>query len=131
MAAAARYVADLIAAACRLGWEVGCPENLDVPEELLARAREHFSRLPVRYYSEIFANLVVPPEKPVVADLADDLVDIYRDLYPGLLLFDAGKHAEAGDHWRFWFAHHWGEHATSAIRAIWSYLAGREGAEVR
>ena len=51
------------------------------------------------------------------ADLSElDLMDIYRDIAPGLALYRAGKRQEAESHWRFWFANHWGEHATSALR---------------
>jgi hypothetical protein len=55
----------------------------------------------------------------------DDLVDIYSDVAPGLELFESGDLAAAKDHWQFWLSHHWGEHATSALRALWSFLAGR------
>jgi hypothetical protein len=82
-----------------------------------------------QYYSEIFNNLLVPSEEPVTGNLVDDLTDIYSDIAPGLDLFDAGRKDEAKNHWQFWLASHWGEHATSASRALWSYLAGREGSE--
>jgi hypothetical protein len=85
--------------------------------------------LPVQYYSEIFNSLVVPPEEGVAGDLVDDLVDIYQDVAPGLELYDAGRRDEAKNHWQFWLASHWGGHATSATRALWSYLAGRVSRE--
>ena len=73
-------------------------------------------------YSEIFNPLQVPPEEPVVGHLGDDLGDIYGDVLEGLRLFQSGKREEAIWEWGFGFQHHWGEHATCAIRALHAYL---------
>jgi hypothetical protein len=54
--------------------------------------------------------------------LADDLGDIYRDVTTGLRAFQAGHILQARWEWGFHFQHHWGEHATSAIRALHSWL---------
>ncbi|MEO0574357.1 MAG: DUF5063 domain-containing protein [Pseudomonadota bacterium] len=86
-------------------------------------------KLPLQYYSEVFSTLIVPPEKPVVGDLSDDLVDVYRDIVPVLSIYEKGRVDEAEDHWRFWFHFHWGEHVTSANRALWSYLSGQIGSD--
>jgi hypothetical protein len=40
-----------------------------------------------------------------------------------LQLYEAGQLAEARWQWCFHLIHHWGEHATSAIRALHCYLA--------
>jgi hypothetical protein len=81
--------------------------------------------LPVNYYSEVFNPLAVPPEEPAVADLADDIADIYRDLVEGLRLFDKGE--PVGARWQWVFSlPHWGEHATSAIRVLHCFLAERD-----
>jgi len=79
--------------------------------------------LPFNYYSSVFAPQVVPPEEPVVGDLADDLADIYRDLSEGLALSDAGHLPEA--EWTFLnsFQSHWGRHASSAIQALHCWFA--------
>lgn len=124
-----QLLADLVAAGCALGWSVGIPSLLEADRSEVDRARARAANLPLQYYSEIFNNLIVPPEEPVTGDLADDLADIYGDLAPGLVLYRSGRSQEAADHWRFWFAVHWGEHATSALRAAWSSLAEREGRE--
>ncbi len=120
-------LANLIAAGFRLGWSEGIPTDKDKQLEVPEFFREAALALPFRYYSEIFNTLVVPPEDPVVGDLIDDILDIYSDLIPGLEQYDQGNKSIAADHWRFWLHHHWGEHATSATRAIWSFLANRDG----
>lgn len=127
LVAVCQLLADLVAAGCALGWSFGAPSSLEVDPSAIAKVKARASNLPLRYYSEIFNNLVVPAEEPVTGDLADDLADIYCDIVPGLALYRSGRHEEAADHWRFWFAQHWGEHATSALRAAWSFLARREG----
>jgi hypothetical protein len=58
-----------------------------------------------------------------MGDLADDLVHIYRHLAAGLRLHELGKVDDALWEWGFNFQAHWGEHASSAIRALHCYLA--------
>ena len=84
--------------------------------------RRNASDLPVSVYWEIFNPLGDQPEDPVAGCLADDIGDIYNDVVAGLLLFQGGRYLEA--HWQ-WVAslHHWGEHATSATRALHMYIA--------
>lgn len=96
-------------------------ENIDLSDSLAA-VRHRASAIPLQHYSEIFSPLV-PQEEPVVGDLADDLVDIYRDLAMGLELYECGKIDDALWEWGFKFQAHWGEHASSAIRALHCYLA--------
>src|SRR3546814_1634307 len=48
-----------------------------------------FGSMPFNYYALCFDPQELEA-KPVVADLADDLADIWRDLKRGLLLFQAG-----------------------------------------
>ena len=81
-------------------------------------------RLPRDYYSELFDPLVVPGEQPpVIGSLSDDIADIYSDVMDGLRLYQAGNRAAAVWKWRFGVQHHWGAHATGAIRALHSWLA--------
>jgi hypothetical protein len=94
--------------------------------ERLRSAYSQVSNLPLTYYSEVFNSNVVPPEDPVIGDLADDIADIYRDLRRGLNLLDAGHTEQAVWEWVFHLKHHWGEHATSAIRALYWYLQENE-----
>jgi len=75
-------------------------------------------RLPLQYYGEVFDTTQVPPEEPIVGDLADDLLDIYADVKSGLRYFAAGHPPEAVFYWRFTWGVHWGRHATSALRAM-------------
>ncbi|HJV62984.1 MAG TPA: DUF5063 domain-containing protein, partial [Albitalea sp.] len=56
-------------------------------------------------------------------DLADDLVDIYRDVATGLHWHRIGRVDDALWEWGFNFQAHWGEHASSAIRALHCYLS--------
>lgn len=81
------------------------------------------SRLPLDYYGEVFDPSALPPEEPVVGSFADDIADIYRDVVGGLREQQAGRRARAAWQWSFAFRHHWGKHATGAIRALHSWLA--------
>ncbi|MFL5328956.1 MAG: DUF5063 domain-containing protein [Gemmataceae bacterium] len=81
-------------------------------------------RLPLDHYAEVFDPLAVPPEEPpVIGSLADDIADIYRDVVTGLREYEAGQRAQAVWEWGFGLQHHWGEHATGAIRALHCWLA--------
>lgn len=94
-----------------------------VSRDELQAVRKAAARIPLGFYSEIFNPLPVPPEEPVVGDLADDIEDIYSDVVRGLQLFEQGERAQAVWEWGFCLRIHWGEHATSAIRALHCWLA--------
>lgn len=79
-------------------------------------------RLPFEHYGVVFDPMVVPPEEPVVGDIADDIADIYRDVIGGLRAYRAGKKGVARWEWGYTLANHWGEHATGAIRALHCWL---------
>ena len=96
-------------------------EDIDFSHNLAA-VRQRAGAIALQHYSEIFSPLV-PQEEPVVGDLADDLVDIYRDVAAGLELYECGRIDDALWEWGFNFQAHWGEHASSAIRALHCYLA--------
>lgn len=81
------------------------------------------ARLPLQHYGEVFNPLPIPPEGSIVGDLADDLADIFADVEQGLRWLEAGHPAEAVWEWGFGLVHHWGEHATSALRALHCWLA--------
>ncbi|QKX52854.1 DUF5063 domain-containing protein (plasmid) [Planococcus glaciei] len=57
---------------------------------------------------------------PVKGCLEDDITDIYSEIKKGLILYEHGHELEAVWHWKFGLKMHWGEHATSAIRALQS-----------
>ena len=83
------------------------------------------SALPLQHYAEVLDPEILPAKKDQLAigDLADDIADIHRDLTAGLSLALAGHIAEA--EWEFVhsFRFHWGSHATSAIRALHSWIS--------
>jgi hypothetical protein len=82
-----------------------------------------FGSLPFNYYSQRFNPLDIQSESHEVADLADDLADIWRDLRRGLSLFNAGHVAAAGWEWRQSFWQHWGHHAAGGIYALHCWLS--------
>ena len=128
-----RLIAQLYSAGLELP---GFPDEVDPDFEkaLVSDAErlqvfEHSARLPIQYYSEIFDPLPVPPdEEPVTGNLADDIADIFRDVVEGIRLFDRGQESEAVWKWVFGIHSHWGEHATSAMRALfWCISSSDEG----
>ncbi len=82
-----------------------------------------YKSIPIDMYGEVFDPLTIPPEEPVIGSIADDVIDIYRDVVTGLRAFERGDLPNARWEWGFNFAHHWGEHATGAIRALHAWLA--------
>ena len=124
---ALRRVVALYAAALSLPqpWSEGVSDASALEPALAGRlqlVRDRAATFALQHYSEIFSPLVQPLEPPVVGDLADDLLDIYRDVAMGLYLYDAGGIDDAIWQWAFKFQTHWGEHASSAIRALHGYL---------
>jgi len=125
---ALRRVVALYAAALDLPqpWSEGVsaePPASPAMEQRWSAVRARAAAIPLQHYSEIFSPLMLPPEAPVVGDLADDIADIYRDVANGLALYDAGCVDDAIWQWGFSFQSHWGEHASSAIRALHCYLS--------
>jgi hypothetical protein len=98
-------------------------DGADLSQEVWSSIFSRFGSLPLNHYGVVFDPCKIPAEKPVVGDLADDLADIYRDLYSGLSLERAGNHAEALHDWQLSFRNHWGDHASSAIRALHTWFA--------
>ena len=70
------------------------------------------------HYWEIFNPYHL--DEPLEASLSDDIIDIYRDIKRGLLLYEKNKDIEAIWQWRFNFDIHWGNHVVDAIRALHS-----------
>ena len=99
---------------------------LDLPEVELEE--EHLTdvdfllpEVDVKYHN-VYTEIFDPyhDKTPVNGCLDDDIIGIYSDLKKGLLLYEQGHGIEAVWEWRFGFEVHWGEHATSAIRALHS-----------
>lgn len=101
--------------------EVGC-ENSDglpeLPADPLARATTNLAAFNGYYYRECFDPDPRLSDDPVIGDVGDDLLDIYKDLRAGLVLFDGGKTTDALWHWSFLHRIHWGRHAVGAIFAL-------------
>lgn len=75
------------------------------------------------YYSVVFSPYAQPPDEPVTGSLADDIADIYRDLLDGLAKWRRGEVDAAVWEWWIGFTSHWGEHVTSALRALHALAA--------
>ena len=125
---ALRCVLAVYEAALRLPqpWSVGVSTQVQPQAALDARlstVRQRAAAIPLQHYGEIFSPLLVPPDPPVVGDLADDLAGIYRDIALGQQLYDAGRCDDAIWQWASGFQTHWGQHAASAIRALHCYLS--------
>lgn len=120
---ARRSIAALIAAAIELPGGTPDKKASDLPDDEYQRIYKRFGALPFNYYSECFNPLVIPPEEPVVADLADDLADIWRDVKEGLLLYESGSPQSAAWHWSNHYSFHWGHHATAALYALQAWFA--------
>lgn len=77
-----------------------------------------------RLYREFFdpSGPIDSDQEPVVGDIADDLADIYRDIKPGLRLWDLGDDSllpMVVFDWRGCdFQTHWGCHAVDAMRVL-------------
>jgi hypothetical protein len=97
------------------------PPNL--PDEEYQRIYRRLGALPFNYFSECFNPLAIPPEEPVIAGLADDLADIWRDVKGGFLLYESGSPESAAWHWSNHYSFHWGHHATAALYALQSWFA--------
>jgi len=71
------------------------------------------------FYREIFDPFrPIEEEEEVLGALSDDVADIYSDLVTGLKKWERGESGGALWEWRFGLEHHWGEHASGAIRAL-------------
>ncbi|MGE3803357.1 MAG: DUF5063 domain-containing protein [Gemmataceae bacterium] len=99
------------------------PDAKRIGEEECRAVSAACRRLPFDIYVEQFDPLCFPPEEPVVGSLTDDLGDIFRDVATGLREYEAGRRSQAVWEWGFGLRHHWGEHATGAIRALHCWLA--------
>jgi len=90
----------------------------DLPLDVLARARANLAVFNGRYYREVFDPAPELDDEPVVGDIGDDLLDIYKDVRRGLILFDDGDVLEALWQWSFLHSVHWGRHCAGALLAL-------------
>lgn len=69
-------------------------------------------------YREVFDPYQQEENEPVAGSLADDVLDVYRDIRRGLMFWDASQTRNTIWKWRFHFDVHWGDHAVDALRAL-------------
>jgi hypothetical protein len=115
---ARRLAVELLRRAIELPERFSETRAPEIAEEEYRRVYKRFGALPFNYYSECFNPLIVPAEEPVVADIADDLADVWRDVKRGLDLWNRGDVDAAAWQWRFHFEAHWGHHISAAIYAL-------------
>lgn len=72
------------------------------------------------YYWEVFDPYEL--KEPMGASLTDDVLDIYKEVKKGLLLYEQNVEVEAVWQWKFSFETHWGSHTVDAIRALHSAI---------
>ena len=117
---AAVWLARLHAAALLLP-ERG-PENEEGLPELPAVQRTQAERN-LASFSGWFYRTVFDPDPdniddPVMGDVGDDLLDTYKDVKAGCLLFDRGQQSDALWYWSFMHRIHWSKHAVGALGAL-------------
>lgn len=102
--------------------EVGCETSddglPDIPAQMLDQAKSNLAAFNGWYYREYFDPDPLLRDESGLGDIGDDMLDIYKDVRAGLLLFDAGQTADALWHWSFLHRIHWGRHAVGAIFAL-------------
>jgi hypothetical protein len=85
------------------------------------------TRLPFDHYWDTFNPLEKQTDMPYTSSLADDLVDIWRDLENGLLAIEASPpHLGVWWEWRFSFHSHWGQHSSGALRTLYFALRNND-----
>ncbi len=91
----------------------------DERSKLFRDLHAHFG--PHAFYSEVYDPIERSADDVLDVGIADDLVDIYRDLSGGLEAWDPTDPARTADvvwDWRYAFESHWGQHLVDALRAI-------------
>jgi len=124
---AASLLCQLYAAALAL--PEAPPENEqglpDIPPIALDSARTNLSSFAGRYYREFFDPEPTLDDEPVMGDIGDDLLDIYKDIRAGLVLYEREEVEEALWHWSFLHRIHWGRHVVGAMFALHCLSIGR------
>jgi Domain of unknown function (DUF5063) len=90
----------------------------DLPADVLARVQANLASFNGRYYREVFDPAPDLDDEAVMGDIGDDLLDTYKDVRRGLMLFDDGDVAEALWQWSFLHRIHWGRHCAGALLAL-------------
>jgi hypothetical protein len=95
--------------------EADAPKSIDLNT---AQAETAINKLLGHHYWEIFDPNPMLREEPVVGDVGDDLLDVYRDVKRGLEIYRVGFPLAAEWEWAFNFRTHWGRHAAAALLAL-------------
>ncbi|MCD7036507.1 DUF5063 domain-containing protein [Metabacillus sp. GX 13764] len=90
------------------------PDHAEAPQFEISFPKADFAKY--EYYWEVFDPYKL--EEPVCGSLSDDILDIYKDLKEGIILFEQNTPNEAIWHLKFSFQTHWGLHAVNALRAL-------------
>jgi hypothetical protein len=90
----------------------------DLPQPEADHAKSNLAPFSGWYYREIFDPNPSLTDEPGMGDVGDDLMDIYRDVKEGLVLFDSGDENNAAWHWSFLHRIHWGRHAVGGLFAL-------------
>jgi hypothetical protein len=95
-----------------------------IPDDEWQVIHARFASIPFQYYQSWFDPLNIDDLKGdhELGDIADDLADIWRDLKPGLELYDGNQQGAAAAEWQFAFEAHWGRHATAALYSLHCWL---------
>lgn len=120
---ALQLLAELYQQGLQLPKIFGDEESAEISHEDWSKVYKRFGALPFNYYMQCLEPQNVPDDLPGVADLADDLADIWRDLKRGLDLFNSGFVPAAVWDWRQSFWTHWGRHATGSLFALHNWLS--------
>ncbi|RJS59239.1 DUF5063 domain-containing protein [Bacillus sp. PK3_68] len=92
------------------------PDNIKALQVEISLPKIDFGKY--EYYWEVFDLYKL--DEPECGSLSDDILDIYKDLKEGIILFEQEMTNEAIWHWKFHFEAHWGSHTVNALRALHS-----------
>lgn len=95
--------------------EEGLPE---LPAAQLTQAQRNLAPFAGWFYRTVFDPDPRNTEAPVMGDVGDDLLDTYKDVKAGCLLYDRAQHSDALWHWSLMHRIHWGKHAVGALAAL-------------
>ena len=77
------------------------------------------------YYHEISDPFDLEDHELILGSLSNDLSEIYQDIAPGLHVWEKANTSEKLCiiwEWKWGYENHWGDHATTALRALHSLL---------
>ncbi|MFE7061775.1 DUF5063 domain-containing protein [Sutcliffiella sp. NPDC057660] len=92
------------------------PDNAEAPQFEIQLPEVDFDKY--EYYWEVYDPYKL--DEPACGSLSDDILDIYKDLKEGIILFEQDMLNEAIWHWKFNFQAHFGLHVVNALRALHS-----------